>query len=281
MNKYKLLILFLFILIPILISFILFTRQNTNNSNLERNYNDKVIPDPKIENEESLKITYKLQNEKAFEISTIKDFNFDYCNNRAIEPKIPVEIVNYRFKNEHEVLGQTGVTVFKNMSSNLNVSDIKKSYDLYNEILQDKYDFKANIDLLSLNLGIKPCTGFGGISFLEEFKFKFSNTSDSYLLIFYGSTQSLVNSQYFPLSPYLISKVGDDYAKSYFNLDYSSITKSNNLISCEKKIGENKFINTFEKETRQCIENSFRIDFEKSKLDKIFEEYNELYKLEK
>lgn len=111
-------------------------------------------------------------------------------------------------------------------------------------------------------------------------KFDYPGTDAAYLLVFFGSNQSLVSHDYFPLQILILSKVYTDYGIVSTSGPYSQLTKSNSLDNCETTSASNsKYIDTFSDTGKRCVIQKLGEELDDVKLQSIINEVTTVFSL--
>ncbi|MFS8131052.1 MAG: hypothetical protein ACMG57_03665 [Candidatus Dojkabacteria bacterium] len=279
--KHRKLVLLILIIIVVLIIFIYFTVTNkVSNSPVQDQTSNVSYPVLSQPNTVVMSDGYNFKNLGEFEFNKLTNLAQNFCDPDSFPnlPPINIDIDEYTFRANNDVIFSK---VINHMDKYLgNSQDIRDAYDLYNKLLNNELTLEnAPNSLIFAETLPRPCdTSVSNPIYIN--KISYTGTDNAYLLLFAGSTQSVVNHNYFPIRAMVISKIDNSYAIiNNVNLEYNDLTKENNLTNCEVQINGFPSVNVFTFEDRKCVIDQFNKDIDETKLDTKISEMLEIFQI--
>lgn len=227
---------------------------------------------------------YSFVNESEFELRKYSDLNFKYCYNGETLPYIPIDLDLYVLRPKDGLFDSLMFYVQKNTSQYVdNSSVLQKSVEINNRILTDQVTLVDSEPLLQIQDAFPGSCSERPKSMKVALnrKIDYEGTESARLIVFYGSYQSQINQNNFPMQFVIVSKIEDNYGLFQTTFNYSDFTKSNSLESCEIISSEYgyRYIDQQSEESHQCVLNAIQKDLDEQKLENIISEFKQIYQL--
>ena len=284
----RVLLLVIIFLILFLIFLILFILQFKEVNNFVDS-NDHVVSAPTTEELKISRDKYKLKNTSLFSFDHRSNLYTPECSPESY-PKVEINVDSYAYNiPENNFINQVykskfvSIDIFKELSkyahNHFYISNGQEAFDLVlnGNVALEKIPSLATYTLTML----VPCTSANPVPAGYLQKINFPLTDSAYVLIFFGSSQSLTAKSFMPIYINIISKIEEDYALISLNeIEYQLLSKNNELENCEKKNGIYATINIFEEESKKCVIDELSKNLDLGQVNLIVQELLELFKIQ-
>lgn len=267
--KIALPILFIFVLI---LGLVLYTVLSALNKPTTNNNQEEVVSAPvKTPEEVPLAKEIKFKNSYIELVSTSNQLYSDCGVGTKVSFNPDMELNYYR----NNKSGSEYASVSLNVNRYRNQNDtILNRYDYLDKLLNDEYttdEIKDTNNLMKL-FGV-PCSGEAAIPVVYLSKVNYPGTESAYVILTYGSSQSVVKANSPIVDVSIYAKVKDSYLSISKSPNYSNridfLLNQDELIQCEftdPNVGDS-YIKIFDESGSKCVRDVYKEQLDKPAFD--------------
>lgn len=262
---------------------VILLKKDTNNSAADNYLNSPVSFVDSISSPPLAK-DYDFVNKDKFQISYKKYLYSEFCPPENYL-SYPVDVASYAYNvSAKDILDKVSVVVVNDYKQYSQYdSRSNESYKQLQNLFENKTTTDNAPELSSAysDLFSRYCTGSGTTPVGYIQKLDYPKVEKAYLVVRFGSFQSATDHTYMPLDIQFISKVADHMALSSIDMNYADLTKDNNLAPCEEQSEYGfVYIPTAKETGKNCVIKALEKDLDHEKLQKIINEYIDIFALQ-